>query len=99
MSAKRANRPDLRLVRDDERLPPLVQSMGFASVGLPDDEEVIVKEVPCKVDGVVVGTAQVYESGRIGVILDDDAPPHLLEMIKADAGKLGYSIGGIDGSP
>ena len=98
MSSRKAKRPDLRLVGKDERLPPLVQHMGMASVGIPDDEEVIVKEVPAKVDGVVVGTAQIYESGRIGVIINDDAPPHLIEKIKADAGKLGYSIGGSDGS-
>lgn len=94
MSSRKANRPDLRLVQGDERLPPLVKNMGMASVGIPDDEEVIVKEVPAKVDGVVVGTAQIYESGRIGVIINDDAPPHLIEKIKLEAGMLGYSIGG-----
>lgn len=72
--------------------------MGFASVNIPNDEEVIAKEVPCKVDGIEVGIAQIYESGRIGVILNDDAPPHLIEKIRGDAEKLGYSIGGIDGS-
>lgn len=98
MSSKKANRPDLRIVGPEERLPPLVQHMGMASVGIPDDEETIVKEVPAKVDGVEIGIAQIYESGRIGVVINDDAPAHLVEKIKADAGKLGYSIGGTHGS-
>lgn len=97
MSSKKAKRPDLRLVGSEERLPPLVSNMGMASVGIPNDEETIIKEVPAKVDGVEIGIAQIYESGRIGVIINDDAPPHLIEKIKADAGKLGYSIGGTNG--
>jgi hypothetical protein len=83
-------------VGKDERLPPLISKMGLAAnlVEIPGDEKVIVKEVPAKVDGTVVGTAQIYEDGTVGVILDEDIPQWAKDKIQSEADKLGFSIGG-----
>lgn len=93
MSRRKAKKPHLRLVQG-ERVP-LVTQMGYASnIKIPDDEKVVVKEVPAKVDGTVVGTAQIYEDGTVGVIIDDDAPQWAKDKIQIEADKLGYSLGG-----
>lgn len=92
MSKKKAKRPDLKLVVDNQG--PQVANVGLAmTINVPNDEKVIVKEVDAKVDGTVVGKAQIYEDGTVGVILDDDAPEELVEKIRGTADQFGYSIG------
>lgn len=65
----------------------------FQEVPLPEDEKVIIKEVPAKVDGVDVGTAEIYHDGTVGIRLNKDAPQWAIDKIKGDAAELGYSIG------
>jgi hypothetical protein len=97
------------VVRDPDA-PPLVQSMRYQSgdtiiadeafekmgvkFDLPADEKEIIKEVPAKVDGTVVGIAQIYSDGTVGVIVNDDAPQWAKDKIQLEADKLGYTIGG-----
>lgn len=69
--------------------------MGVTGVVLTPDEKVIVKEVPAKVDGTVVGTAQIYEDGTVGVVIDENAPKWAKDKIKSTADELGYEIGEI----
>jgi hypothetical protein len=100
MSKKKAKKPWLRLVGDISSYPE-VQAMGIAKrIDIPDDEKIIVKEIPAKVDGVIVGTAQIYEDGTVGAIIDDDAPQWAKDKIQSEADQLGYSIpeGGLNGS-
>lgn len=90
MSSKKAKKPWLRLIGRG----PQVDQYGLAkNVTLEPDEMVVIKEVPAKVDGTVVGTAQIYEDGSVGVIIDDDAPQWAKDKIQSEADKLGYSIG------
>lgn len=89
MSRRKANRPDLALPEAN----PLVNTLGFAKrVGLEPDEKVIIKEVPAKVDGVVVGIAQLYDDGSWGVVLDEDAPKEQIEKIGGLAAEYGFSL-------
>jgi hypothetical protein len=89
MSSRKAKKPWLRLVG---RTP--VESLGLAAnIQIPSDEKIVVKEVPAKVDGTVVGTAQIYDDGTVGVIIDDDAPQWAKDKIQSEATQLGYSIG------
>lgn len=63
-------------------------------VQAPPDEKVVLKEVPAKVDGTVVGTALIYDDGTFGVIIDEDAPQWAkdkIEMTKQEYAN--YSIG------
>lgn len=89
MSSRKAKKPWLSLVG---KVP--VESLGLATnITLPSDEKEVIKEVPAKVDGTVVGTAQIYDDGTVGVIIDDDAPQWAKDKIQAEADMLGYSIG------
>lgn len=89
MSSRKAKKPWLRLAG---RTP--VESLGLAAnITLPSDEKEVIKEVPAKVDGTVVGTAQIYDDGTVAVIIDDDAPQWAKDKIQAEADTLGYSIG------
>lgn len=84
---KRAKRPSLRLRRT--QVPELGPA---AQVTAPSDEKVVIKEVPAKVDGTVVGTAFIYEDGSIDFTIDDDAPQWAkdkIETTRMDS----YSIG------
>ena len=88
---RKARKPWLSLRPDNKTA---VSELGYAqNVLIPDDSKTIVKEVPAKVDGTVVGTAQIYEDGTVGVIIDDDAPQWAKDKIQFEADKLGYSIG------
>lgn len=89
-NAKKPKNRHLSLVGN---LPQVDQFGLAANVKVPDDEKVIVKEVPAKVDGTVVGTAQIYEDGTVGVVLDEEAPQWALDKIKSQADILGFSIG------
>lgn len=94
MSKRKARAPWLRLASSNGKLNPQVAPAGLAvNVKLPVDEKVIVKEVPAKVDGTVVGTAQIYEDGSVGVVIDPDAPQWAKDKIKSTADELGYEIG------
>lgn len=96
------------IVRDSDA-PPLVQSLRYQSgddiitdeafekmgvkFNLPADEKEIIKEVPAKVDDTIVGTAQIYSDGTVGVIINDDAPQWAKDKLQLEADKLGYTIG------
>ena len=74
-----------------------VVGMGLA---LESDEKEVIKEVPAKVDGVVVGVAQIYSDGSVGIVLDKDAPEDKIAKIGGVAAEYGFSIGEVfDGSP
>lgn len=93
MSKRKARAPWLRLAASNGKLNPEVAPQGLAvNVKIPADEKEVVKEVPAKVDGTVVGTAQIYEDGTVGVIIDDDAPQWAKDKIKSTADELGYSL-------
>lgn len=66
--------------------------MGVKGIVLNPDEKVIVKEVPAKVDGTVVGTAEIYEDGTVGIRIDGDAPQWAKDKIKTEADEVGYSL-------
>lgn len=69
-------------------------------ISLNSDEKEIIKEVPAKVDGVIVGTAQIYNDGSCSVVLHEDAPKDLIDKIGGIAGEYGFTIGELfDGSP
>lgn len=91
MASRKARRPELSIVREGV---PTVNPVGLASaVSLESDEKEIIKELPAKVDGIVVGTAQIYDDGTVGVILDEDAPEEQIAKIRGMTGQYGYSIG------
>lgn len=91
---KKTKRSWLRLAASNGILNPEVFPAGVAeNIPIPGDEKVIVKEVPAKVDGVVVGIGQIYEDGTVGIIIDDDAPQWAKDKIQAEVDMLGYSIG------
>jgi hypothetical protein len=91
MSKKKAKRPWLRLVG---QLKPRIDEAGFIqNVELPSDEKVIVKEVPAKVDGTVVGTAYIFEDETVEVVIDEDAPQWAKDKIESVKNSFGYSIG------
>lgn len=96
MGRRKARKPWLRLVgKADMPRHTIVDWAGIADqVRIPSDEKVIIKEVPAKVDGVIVGEAQIYEDGTVGVIIFDDAPQWAKDKIQAEADKIGFSIGG-----
>lgn len=106
MSRRKANRPDLALPRVGPQVSPVGLAQGdlsgyYRSVGvtLPDDEKEVIKEVPAKgPSGIVVGKALIYNDGSVDFIFDEDADPEEMAKINAEAGKFGYSIGGLDGS-
>ena len=58
---------------------------------LPNYEKVVLKEVPAKVDGLVVGTAVIYEDGTSDVILYDDIPDEARQKILGAIIESGYS--------
>lgn len=91
MSARKARRPELSIVREGV---PTVDAVGIAhAVGLESDEKAIINEVPAKVDGVVVGVAQIYDDGSVGIVLDESAPAEQIDKLRGMAGEFGYSIG------
>lgn len=93
MSSRKARRPELSIVREGV---PTVSPVGLT---LPQDEKAVVKEVPAKVDGIVVGIAQIYDDGSVGVILNEDAPKEQIDKIGGLAGQYGFSIGDIFDGP
>lgn len=56
--------------------------LGIRNVEIPDVEAEVIKEVPAKVDGVVVGVARIYDDGTVDVVMDTDAPEWAVEKIK-----------------
>lgn len=47
---------------------PLAQALN---VNMPKDEKTVIKEVPAKVDGEVVGKAILFDDGTTEVVLND----------------------------
>jgi hypothetical protein len=87
---KKPNKPSLTMKKWPDRLQ--VAKEALAKVDLPPDEKVVIKEVPAKVDGIVVGIAQIYDDGSVGVLVDENAPKDKLDKIRATAGEVGYSL-------
>lgn len=69
-----------------------IAAIKTETVNIPDDELMVIKEVPAKVDGTVVGVAQIYDDGSVGVVLDEDAPEWALDKIKSEASMVGYQL-------
>lgn len=105
MGRRKAARPDLALPKVGPQVSPvgLAQGLrefnGTVGVNLPEDEKEVIKEVPAKVDGVVVGVAQIYNDGSVSVVLNEDAPADKIEKIGGLAGEYGFSIGEIFDGP
>jgi hypothetical protein len=57
------------------------EKMGLR-LELPTDEKVVIKEVPAKVDGVIVGTAYIHDDGTVAIKY----------KIRATADEVGYSL-------
>lgn len=51
-------------------------------VKLPDDDKVVLKKVPAKVDGEVIGEAVLYEDGTSDIIINDDLSDEIREKLK-----------------
>jgi hypothetical protein len=67
--------------------------MGLKVVDAPDDEKELLKEVPAKADGVVIGKALIYDDGSVDVIYDADAPADAIAKVEALQNEMsfGYS--------
>lgn len=92
----RKERRNLKLVVSN-RGKKISASGMIKKVTLPDDEKELLKTVPAKVDGVVVGEAYLYDDGSVDFVLDKDADPEKLKKIHDTAEEFGYMIGGDDG--
>lgn len=78
-----------------------VATAGLAkqvNVSIPDDEAVVIKEVPAVVthpqtnEKVTVGTAYIHDTGEVAVKYDPDAPQWAMDLIKATAQEVGYNL-------
>ncbi len=58
----------------------------------PEDEAVVIKEVPAKVDGVTVGVAYIHDDGSVAIKYDADAPKWAIDKINATAVSVGYNL-------
>lgn len=74
-------------VMTDEAL----EGMGLR-VDVPEDEAVVIKEVPAKVDGTTVGMAFIHDDGSVAIRLDKDAPQWAVDKINATAEAVGYNL-------
>ena len=92
MSKRKAKAPWLRLASSNGQATTPQRGIAV-NIKMPLDEKVVVKEVPAKVDGIVVGTAEIYEDGTVGVRIDDDAPQWAKDKINSTADELGFEIG------
>lgn len=94
MSSRKARNPRLSLVRPGV---PAVNPVGIAGrlgmIDIPADEKEVIKEVPAKVDGIVVGVAHIYNDGSVNVVLDENAPQEQIDKLGNMAKGIGYSIG------
>lgn len=74
----------------------IITDEAFEKMGLklqmPEDEVVVIKEVPAKVDGVIVGTAYLHDDGSVAIKYNADAPKEALDKIRATADEVGYSL-------
>jgi len=84
-------------LRGKERLQ--VAQAGLArKIEIPDDEAVVIKEVPAVVthpqtgEKVSVGTAYIHDDSSVAVKYDPDAPQWAMDLIKATAMEVGYSL-------
>lgn len=92
---RRKERRNLKLVVNNKG--PKVLNQGIVKkVLLPDEEKTLLKEVPAKVDEVVVGKALIYDDGSVDIMINEDADPEAVAKIKATEAEFGYRIGGIE---
>ena len=86
----------------------LLGNLGAEQVIIPDDEVEVIKEVPAVVthpdtnEKVTVGTAFIHSDRSVAIKYDEDAPEWALDLIKATAQEVGYSLEAgapINGSP
>lgn len=100
MGLRRKNKEQRRKNRQlkaRKKATPTADSGIAAVVEAPDDSKVLLKTVPAKVDGEVVGDALLYDDGSVDVILNRDISEEAKNKLNAAASELaGYSIGGTD---
>lgn len=76
----------------------------------PTEEPQLIRVVPAKADGIVVGQALIYDDGSIGYRQDPNADPEGLKRVHETEQEVGYSLqegrpfaigeaGGPDGPP
>lgn len=74
-----------------------VAPFGLAShVTAPSDEKTVLKTVPAKVGEVVVGEAILYDDGSVDILIDSDADPDAVALLRStenDMLNFGYSLG------
>lgn len=92
MSNRQRPKRHLSVVPDDAQTQ--IQNSGIASkVDIPSNEKVMLKAVPAKADGVIVGEAYLYDDGSVDIQVDPNAPQWAIDKIKATEKQFGYTIG------
>ena len=67
--------------------------VGLASkVDIPTYEKELLKKVPAKVDGEVIGDAYIYDDGTVDVVIFKDAPEEAIAKIRGYEDTFGYSV-------
>lgn len=82
---------------DRPHVPTADEIFGGVPIPAEDDVPQIIKTVPAKHKGVVVGVANIYDDGMVDIKFDDDAPQWALDEIKATTDQMtqkGYSFDG-----
>lgn len=72
--------------------PSFAFSGMIEKVDVPDEQKELLKQVPAKVDGTVVGVANLYDDGSVDVIMDEDAPQWAVDKIKATEKEFAYYL-------
>lgn len=86
-------------IKRKDRGPQFSPQGLIQSVTMPDDEKVLLKQVPAVVthpetgEKVKVGIANLYDDGSVDQILDPDAPQWAMDLIKATMMEFGYTMG------
>ena len=100
MSNRRKLKDRFSKLKGKDRVKVAQQGLAAASynVAIPDDEAEIIKEVPAVVthpqtnEKVTVGTAFIHDDGSVAVRYDPNAPQWAMDLIKATAQEVGYSL-------
>lgn len=85
---------------DSESLPSEEKAL-LAQLKIPASEAEVIKIVPAKVDGVVVGTAFIHDDGLVSISFNEDADEAAMKKLKDVSEMVGYSVetGEPDGTP
>lgn len=67
-------KPKNRLLIARKALKDAGEVASLEVINTPDDEKVLLKEVPAVVDGVEVGRALIYDDHSVDVIYNNDIP-------------------------